>query len=90
MGTDGNFGGTLAFVVFVEAQERFTNAVVGEQHAGVAGILTAEAVNILQNTEGPARDIFPITDGQTDKCNRVGDHGMVRLVTIFSAAERVA
>jgi len=49
--------------VFMVADERLANVVVGEELLGVAGVLAGDLVHFLEDAEGTESDVFEIADG---------------------------
>ena len=66
------FGRARQFVVFVVADERFVNVVVGKKLLRVAGILAGDLVHFLEDAQGAKRDVFEIADRRSDKIEAAG------------------
>jgi len=64
---EDKFGGASEFIVFVIADERFANVVVGKEFLSMAGIFTGDLVYFLEDTKGAERDVFEIADGGADE-----------------------
>jgi putative FmdB family regulatory protein len=64
---EDEFGGASQFVVFMVADERLVNIVVGKELLGVAGVLASDLVDFLEDAEGSEGDVFEIADGGADE-----------------------
>jgi putative FmdB family regulatory protein len=71
------FGRPGQFVVFVVADERFVNVVVGEELLGVARILARDLVYFLEDAQGAKRDVLEIADRRSDKIEAAGGAGRI-------------
>lgn len=82
------FGGASEFVVFVVADERLANVVVGEEFLGVAGIFAGDLIHFLEHAEGAERNVLKITDRGADEIEAAGGRsGIGRWVLCGHAKE---
>jgi putative FmdB family regulatory protein len=66
------FGRAGQFVVFVVADQRLVNVVVGEELLGVARILARDLVHFLEDAQGAKRDVLEIADRRSDEIQAAG------------------
>jgi len=71
------FRGASEFIVFVVADERLVNVVVGKELLGVTGVLAGDLIHFLEDTKGTESDVFEITDGRADEIEAAGGAGGV-------------
>src|SRR6267378_6445925 len=63
--------------MFVVADERLANIVVGKKLLGVAGVLAGDLVHFLEDTKGAKSDVFEIADGRADEIEAAGGAGSI-------------
>ena len=71
------FGGASEFIVFVVADERLANIVVGKKFLRVTGVLASDLIHFLEDTKGAKSDVFEIADGRADEIEAAGGAGSI-------------
>jgi hypothetical protein len=74
---EDEFGGASEFIVFVVADERLANVIMGEELLGVAGVLAGDLVDFLEGAEGAKSDVFEIADGGADEIEAAREVGRI-------------
>ncbi len=69
--------GASQFIVFMVAEERFVNVVVGEELLGVAGVFAGDLVHFLEDTKGAEGDVFEIANGGANEVEAAGGAGSI-------------
>jgi len=69
---EDELGGASELIVFMVADERLVNVVVGEEFLGVAGVFAGDLIHFLEDAKGAECDVLEIADGGADEIEAAG------------------